>query len=324
MNILIVSHSTIPAILYGGIERIIWWLGKELNKQGHNVTYLVNKGSVCPFGRVIFRDNSVSLESQVPEEIDIVHFHYLITGFNKRPYIVTIHGNSNQAEFPINSVFVSKDHAKRYNAEAYVYNGIDPEEYGLPDFNIKRKYFHFLGKAAWRIKNVKGAINVASAANEKLVVIGGSRLNIKMGFRFTPNLNVSFKGMLGGEKKNAYIRASMGLIFPVKWHEPFGIALIESLYFGCPVFGTPYGSLPEIVTEEMGVLSNSASVLADALKTAGDFDRKKCYQHVCDLFLSDSMANQYIKPYEKVLSGLDLNSGTPVFVQSQKFLDWID
>ena len=35
----------------------------------------------------------------------------------------------------------------------------------------------------------------------------------------------------------------------MRWHEPFGIALIEALYFGCPVFGTPYGSLPEIVEE---------------------------------------------------------------------------
>lgn len=125
-------------------------------------------------------------------------------------------------------------------------------------------------------------------------------------------------------KKNEYIRASKGLIFPVKWHEPFGIALIESLYFGCPVFGTPYGSLPEIVTEEMGVLSTSANVLTEALKTADDFDRKKCHQYVCDIFLSNTMANEYIKLYEKVLSGSNLNPETPVFVQSEKFLDWID
>lgn len=213
MNILIVSHCTIPAVLYGGIERMIWWLGKELHKQGHCVTYLVNKGSVCPFGRVICRDNSIPIESQVPDETDIVHFHYHITKFNKRPYIVTIHGNSDYAEFSINSVFVSKNHAMRYNAEAYVYNGIDLEEYGPPDFNIKRNYFHFLGKAAWRIKNVKGAINVATSANQKLVVIGGTRLNIKMGFRFTPNLNVSFKGMLGGEKKERIHKSLKGIDF---------------------------------------------------------------------------------------------------------------
>ena len=59
------------------------------------------------------------------------------------------------------------------------------------------------------------------------------------------------------------------MIFPVRWHEPFGLAIVESLYFGCPVFGTPYGSLPEIVAPDVGVLSARASDLAEAVRGAG-------------------------------------------------------
>jgi len=326
MNVLIVSDSKIPAFLYGGTERIIWWLGKELVALGHRVTYLVKDGSECPFGEVIIRDVLLPVEQQVPEDTDVVHFQQPVGDFDKCPYIATIHGNYGaETVFPVNSVFVSKDHATRHNATAYVYNGIDAAEYGRPDFTIKRNYFHFLGKAAWRIKNVKGAIDVASAAGERLEVLGGSRLNLKMGFRFTPNLNVRFRGMVGGDVKNSYLTASKGLIFPVRWHEPFGIALIESLYFGCPVFGTPYGSLPEIVTEGMGILSDSVKELAEALKDADGYNRKACYEYVCDRFLADSMARSYVEMYERVLNGEQLNTKKPrlLAVDKDKFLPWV-
>jgi len=325
MNILIVSNSKIPAFLYGGTERIIWWLGKELVALGHRVTYLVKAGSECPFGKVIIRDTSLPIEEQIPADTDIVHFQEPVVDFDKCPYVATIHGNYGaETVFPINSVFVSKDHAVRHNATAYVYNGIDASEYGLPDFAIKRNAFHFLGKAAWRIKNVKGAIDVATKAGEMLEVLGGTRLNFKMGFRFTPNLNVRFRGMVGGEEKNSYLRKSKGLLFPVRWHEPFGIALIESLYFGCPVFGTPYGSLPEIVTQGFGVLSDSESKLAEAVKAVDDFDRKACHEYICDRFLAKDMAKSYLALYEKVLNGVSLNMRTPRLLPTKegKFLPW--
>jgi len=325
MNVLIVCESKIPALLYGGTERMIWWLGKELVALGHSITYLVDSGSECPFAKVIYRDNSLPIEEQIPDGIDIVHFLYPAPDFDKLPNIQTIQGNyGKDARFSNNSVFVSNNHAQRHNASAFVYNCLDPDEFGMPDFQAKRNSFHFLGKAAWRLKNVRGAIDVATRAGEKLDVLGGSRLNLKMGFRFTPNLNVRFRGMIGGEKKNAYLRTSKGLIFPVMWHEPFGIALIESLYFGCPVFGTPYGSLPEIVIEGMGVLSNSASDLVEAVKHADDYDRKACHEYVCDHFLVGSMTRQYLDMYERVLNGEHLNTEKPrlLAVEEDRFLPW--
>ena len=55
---------------------------------------------------------------------------------------------------------------------------------------------------------------------------------------------------------SSLLNASRGLIFPVRWHEPFGLAVIESLYFGCPVFATPYGALPELVQEVLDKLAD--------------------------------------------------------------------
>ncbi|MGV3510284.1 MAG: hypothetical protein ACO1N7_13415, partial [Sphingobacteriaceae bacterium] len=233
MHVLIVNNTQIPALYYGGTERIIWWLGKELVKKAHRVTYLVKEGSTCDFADIIDYNPNKPLQEQIPTTVDIVHLHFLIDQPVQKPSITTIHGNFPFGiKLPKNSVFVSGNHASRYGSTTYVYNGLDFSDYGDAGLETSRKHYHFLGKAAWRIKNVKGAIDIANKCREKLVVLGGHRLNVKMGFRLTPNLNIKFKGMIGGEEKNEVLRQSKGLIFPVLWHEPFGIAITESLYFG--------------------------------------------------------------------------------------------
>ena len=77
MNILIVNTGIIPVTFYGGTERVIWYLGKELVKMGHEVTYLVRKGSFCDFASVIYLDNKKAIAEQIPDNTDIVHFNFL-------------------------------------------------------------------------------------------------------------------------------------------------------------------------------------------------------------------------------------------------------
>lgn len=117
--------------------------------------------------------------------------------------------------------------------------------------------------------------------------------------------------MLGGEKKNAVIQQADALLFPVLWHEPLGLAILESLYFGAPVFGTTFGSLPELITEEFGFLSNSKSELVEALKNIEQYDRKKCHEYICDQFSAEKMTENYLKVYEEILSGKKLNPQKP-------------
>lgn len=325
MNILIADRGSIPAFKYGGTERVIWSLGKSLVKMGHKITYLVAEGSMCDFADVLTYNPLESLAKQIPSNIDIVHFNYQLSERINVPYIVTMHGNKNEnSELDINTVFVSKNHAERFGSESFVYNGLDWSEYSKPDFSLKRENFHFLANAAWRVKNVKGAIDVIKATpHERLDVLGGTRLNIKMGFRLTLSPRVSFKGMVGGEEKFSYMNRSKGLIFPVRWHEPFGLAITESLYFGCPVFGTPYGSLPELVTNEMGFLSNDKNELAEAI-ISSEFDRKRCHEYANDIFNSDRMAAAYLEKYSMVLNGIKLNEVEPTLKNctTEKFLFW--
>lgn len=328
MHILIVYTGVIPAKLYGGIARVIWSLGHELAKLGHRVTYLVKKGSYCDFADIRYIDESKPLIHQIPDSIDIVHFQNEPQDIEQVQisYIITMHGNKNNL-IPLNqnTVFVSQNHAQRYSSNIFVYNGLDWDEYFKPDLNLKREYFHFLGNASWRVKNVKGSIDIVKkAGTEKLLVMGGVRFNFNMGIRFTFSNKVKFKGFVGGEEKERLINKSKGLIFPVLWNEPFGLAIIESLYYGCPIFGTPYGSLTEIVKPEFGYLSNNSDELAEAILNAGLYNKKTCHEYALDQFNSKRTALEYMKMYEIVLSGRKLNNTNPKLkeVQKEKFLDW--
>lgn len=339
MKILLVNNTKIPVHLYGGTERVIWWLGKSLVKMGHEVTYLVKAGSSCPFAKVLTLHDKKPLSEQIPEDCDIMHLHFETTEELPKPHITTLHGNIDGPHtFDQNTVFISHDHAQRHGGSVFVHNGIDFDDYGKPDLNNRRLYFHFLGNAAWRVKNVRGAIDIAGKANERLHVIGGTRVNFRMGLRITLTPHVRFHGMLGGDGKNAILNGSKGLIFPVLWNEPFGLAIVESLYFGCPVFGTPFGSLPELLGKkgnserkkstwngavdafysDFGCLSVKKSELVDAIKNADSFDPRRCHEHALENFSAERMAWDYLRLYEHVLHGNPLHKEPPVLEEAQK------
>ncbi len=327
MHILIVHNSKIPVLKYGGTERVIWYLGKELVKLDHKVTYLVPKGSTCDFAQLLEIEEEKSILSQIPKDIDVVHFHFQSEEIKdiQVPYIVTVHGNRTHFKpFDLNSVFVSKNHAGRYGSSSFVYNGLDWEDYGVPNFNNDRNYFHFLGNAAWKVKNLKGAIDsIIKTKSEQLKVLGGVRFNFKMGIRFTLSSRISFEGMVGGIEKNSFLNHSKGLIFPVRWSEPFGLAIIESLYFGCPVFASPYGSLPELVNEEVGYLSNNSKELARAIENSNSYSKQKCHEYAKTNFNSKVMALAYIEKYNNVLKGEKLNIKAPILKsETEKLLQW--
>ncbi len=317
MKILIVFNGTIPSVKYGGTQRVIWYLGKELSQMGHEVTYLVGEGSYCDFAKVLVYNPQLPMEAQIPGDIDIVHFHASPQQISK-PFVVTVHGNGAWDLVGENTIYVSRDHALRHGCEAYVYNGLDWDDYGSVNLTKQRKGYHFLGKAAWRVKNVKGAIDIAESLHEPLEVLGGYRFNMKMGMRFTFNPRMHFHGMVDNEAKRFYIEQSKGLLSPVTWHEPFGLAIVESLYWGAPVFGTPYGSFPELVPANVGFLSNSASQWVEHLKDCS-YDAAECHAYARDLFNSRIMAEKYVSYYEQVLNGRPLN--TPVEVTDKKFKD---
>ena len=325
MHILFVNQAPIPVFAYGGTERVIWDLGKSLARLGHRVSYLVPQGSHCDFGQVLTLRDGLGWDEQIPSDVDLVHFQFNPQAIAApgKPWLMTQHGNSDPGvPLPLNTVFVSRNHAERHGSTEFVHNGLDWDAYGGVDFERPRPYVHFLGKAAWRVKNVQGAIDVALDAGAELWVLGGTRLNLKRGFRFTWSRRVHFAGMVGGDEKLRLLNGSRGLVFPVLWHEPFGLAVIESLYFGCPVYATPYGALPELVPPGCGLLSASRAELAEAVRRGG-FDARACHEQATQHFSATAMAAGYLEKYQRILEGESLHTKPPAMTASAKALPWL-
>lgn len=325
MHILLVNRATIPVFAYGGTERVIWDLGKALNQLGHRVSYLVPPGSTCPFAKVIQLEPEKDWSRQIPGDVDVVHFQFQPERAETipKPWLMTQHGNSDvNSPLPLNTVFLSRNHAQRHGSTVFVHNGLDWSSYGPVNLERPQDYHHFLGKAAWRVKNVQGAIDVAREAGCTLKVLGGNRLNFRRGFRFTLSPKIHFYGMVGGEQKMGLLRDSSGLIFPVRWHEPFGLAIIESLFFGSPVFATPYGALPELVDTENGVLVNSMRLLAEGVLHFRP-NRRRNHERAQDLFNAMRMARDYLQRYADVMNGRVLHHQAPVMRQAASQLPWV-
>lgn len=327
MHIVLASHTRIPARLYGGTERIILWLGRALSERGHVVGLLAPPGSSWPYGPLSILDPNRPLEAQIPNQADVFHSHIGLDPEFDGKACQTVHGNAAGVPLHQNSIFVSADHARRHGGTVFVHNGLDPRVYPEPDLAHGGRSLVFLAKAAWKVKNVRGAIRVANRAGRPLEVLGGYRLNLKMGFRLTLDPNARFHGMVDDAGKAAILSRSAGLLFPVRWHEPFGIAVIEAMYFGLPVFATPYGSLPELVPPHVGHLSDKAEVLVDAIRDIGRFDRAAIHGHFRENFTADRMTERYLQLYERIEAGESLHPTgftAPVALRPKEMLPWID
>jgi len=295
----------IPPKLYGGTERVIYWLGKALVELGHRVTLVANSQSEIP-GAELRAPAADETDPRawlrlIPDSTDVVHAHETPKAQINKPLLLTCHGNGQPGErFHPNTVFISQKHAANHGSRHFVHNGIDPADYL---FSEKRgDYAVFLAKARWPVKNFPGAVQVARRAGIELRVLGSRNWPLNLQRLLPPIRGVRYYGMMGGREKAEMISRARCLIFPVRWEEPFGLALVEAMVSGAYVAGTPYGSLPEIVTPETGVLGAQAEELAGAVKNPQRFSPQKCRDRVLrDGFTHLDMAKNYLKFYERVL-----------------------
>lgn len=291
MRVALVYNAVLPALQYGGTERVVCWLAKGLAESGHTPILVGRPGSTNPWGPVHFSTFESGWMHVLPP-VDVVHFFNTPDENPAYPYLVTIGGNAKPGErFLPHTVFVSADHARRHGSTEFVYNGIDLSEYRIEPRKEERAVF--LGKASWRVKNIRGAVRIARSAGLPLDVLGGSRPWWSLIDRNR------WHGMVGQDRKREVLGRARALIFPVIWDEPFGLAIIEALASGCAVFGSPRGSLPELVPSEVGRLDASEPVLVEALRTVRP-DPEACRSWAMR-FSHQEMTANYLKKYSQVV-----------------------
>ena len=331
MHIALHHTGRIPPLEYGGTERVIAHLASALLGLGHQVTLIAKEGSSIAGARVLHHRSSEIRDLLARPDFDLIHYWATPTLLPKDhpPFLVTIGGNGQVGEdFLANTVFVSQKHAELHGSEHYVHNGIDVENY--PCDPIRKNHLVFLAKTSWSVKNLPGAIAVARRAQLPLVVIGNKSLlppalaGLIRRLRPTFNSQVEYQGRLNDGQKQAILRDARGLIFPVRWPEPFGLAVIEALASGCPVYATPYGSLPELVSPEVGHLSIRVSELARQITTRFIAPRV-CRTRAMRYFSAQVMAHNYLPYYERILRDGRFSATIPRWRpinSSQTLLPW--
>lgn len=301
MKVALIHNAKFPVVGYGGTERLVWWLAKGLHERGVRVQLVCHPDSQCPFAEIIPYDER-KFSNLVT---DVLHYFNTPEEIPQKPHLVTIGGNGKIGEkYSINTVFVSQNHAYRHGASAYVHNGVDPDDYLFE--SKKSDYLTFLAKASWGVKNVKGAIYVAKKSHRKLHIMGGSR------HFFNGWKGIYWDGMVDGRAKAERLAGASGLLFPVLWHEPFGIAVVEALVSGTPVLSTPFGSLPELVNSEVGRICLSYDEMIETVNHLGVFVPERCREWALSKFHYRQMAEKYLIYYDKVIGGQSLNKILPM------------
>jgi Glycosyl transferases group 1 len=301
LHVVVLSHQPVPAQGHGGLERVVVALARGLVELGHRVTLLAPPGARLPEATVVavpprsFSDGA-ALVSSIPRDADVVHAHFPLRhppdGF---PFVQTVHRNLNGGPPPHpNSIFLSRDHARRHNGEVFVYNGLDPAEYIFRRFpRHASQYDLFLGK----LHSTKGyhwAVEAAKHTGQRLIVAGGWRPS------FTGS--IKFVGEVDGNRKAALLARARCLWNPAQWDEPFGLVTIEAFFAGTPVLGTRRGALPELITPEVGALCDTMDAMVDAAATIHARSPDACRARAEQYFTHLVMAEEYARLYRHVIA----------------------
>jgi glycosyltransferase involved in cell wall biosynthesis len=298
MHIGIFSWDILPAPRYGGTQRMVVWLARGLAAAGHRVTLVAGHGSRVPEATVISvavdaaRDPAFDIRPLLPPDLDILVTYAPLRVKPDHPWLRVLPGNRKPGvKAAPNIIYLSRDHARRHGSETFVYNGLDPAEFQFR--RDKDDYDLFLGRLH-ATKGYRWAVAGAKRLRRRLLLAGGWR----------PSLSryVKYVGSVGGTRKAELLAGAGALWMPALWDEPFGITLIEAMVSGTPVLGTRRGSLPEIVSPEVGALGDTLDELVELRARLDAMAPEACRAHVERHFTHHVMAEGYLRMFQAYLA----------------------
>jgi len=325
--------EAIPPKLYGGTERVVYWLTEELVALGHEVTLYASADSCtsarleAPWPRSLRLDGSVRdpnalhmlMLEQVrrhADEFDFLHFHldyYPFSLFSRQsiPFVTTLHGRLDLPEHqPVFATFSSipvvsiSDAQRRPLPQAgwvrTVYHGL-PEQL-LSPLPVKPQYFAFLGRIAPE-KGVDRAITIARQCGVPLRIAAKVDKVDREYFdeRIRPLLdgsNTEYIGEITDAEKSEFLSGAIALLDPIDWPEPFGLVMIEAMACGTPVIAFNRGSVPEVVDDGLtGFIVEDEKGAIGAFDRLSQLSRKDIRKQFERRFTARRMAQEYLAVY---------------------------
>ena len=339
MRIAIVAPpwAPIPPPLYGGIEQAVDAEVRGLSALGHDVLLFTTGDSTSPVPRqwLLAEAEGMRIGFAVPEirhvlaayeavaefGAEVIHDHTVLgpvmaAALTDVPVVTTIHGPLNEELIDIYRRIASRvalvaiSHAQRkpdpdLPVARVIHHGVDAGQF--PSGTGEGGYLVFLGRMAPE-KGAHRAIAVARKTGNRLMIVGKCREPWERRYfeaEVEPNLgeDVRYLGEVPHEEKLRLLAEARATLFPIRWNEPFGLVILESLACGTPVLAFPEGAAPEVVEDgRTGFLCAGESEMADAVARVDTLDRAQCRAAVEGYFSTERMVREHVELFEQLLS----------------------
>lgn len=325
----------VPPPGYGGTEFVVDNLARGLAAAGHEVVLYATGDSACPVElRWTFPEALGTTEGLLPEleqvesaydalgDVDLIHDHTVLgplwalsAGVDK-PLATTAHG----AFLPplarmyrtvgdrVAVVAISEHHRStvpEVPVARVIHHGVEVESF--PYGTGSGGYVLFLG----RMSPDKGphlAIAAARAAGLPIRLAAKMWHPDELSFfaeQVEPLLgpDAVYVGEVGGQEKLDLIAGAVALVNPIRWPEPFGLAMIEALACGTPVVSYPQGAASEIVEPGItGFLATDEADFAAKLARFSEIDRAACRHAAATRFSVTRMVAEHVELYRELIA----------------------
>jgi len=110
---------------------------------------------------------------------------------------------------------------------------------------------------------------------------------------------VRWIGTVTGRERDDLVAGARAALFPLRWEEPGGTAVVEALALGTPVVGIGRGCLPELVDDgRTGLLTSDEDALGELVHKAAGIATGECRAEAARRFTPAVMAASYLRLYE--------------------------
>jgi glycosyltransferase involved in cell wall biosynthesis len=333
--------EAIPPKLYGGTERVIYWLTEELVALGHDLTLFASGDSQTSANLVPAWPKALRLDGEVRDagalhmtmlelvrrqaaDFDLLHFHldyYPFSLFSRQatPFVTTLHGRLDLPEHqPVFTTFSSvpvvsiSDAQRRPVPQA---GWVRTVHHGLPATlltpqPVKPTYLAFIGRISPE-KGTDHAIRIAQRCELPLKIAAKVDKADCDYFeqRIRPLLDspaVEFIGEIGDAEKSAFLSAAIALLAPIDWPEPFGLVTIEAMACGTPVIAYNRGAVPEIVEHGVtGFVVEDEASAAAAVARVESLSRPTIRTRFEQRFTACRMAQDYVALYRELIEAAE-------------------
>lgn len=333
----------VPPVGYGGIEWVVHLLAEELVAKGHRVTLYATGDSVTSAELVSFLPRAdpghmhdagidaehvglafkdIAARSAAGVGPDVVHDHtaWLGTAFAHTlamPVVFTHHNALSRDRQRVYGAFfddvthVCLSAHQRSTWPMLAGSAVIPNAISLGTYKSGARKGDFLLSVS-RIHPDKGnhlAIEAGRRTGRDVVLVG--KIDPGEGERYfaediAPHLDggsVQYLGEVSDPIKRDLLSRAYATVFPIRWDEPFGLVMAESMAAGTPCIAFSRGAAPEVIVDGVtGFLVADIDEMVTALSRVGELSAADCRRHVENNFSAPVMTRRYLDVYQSVLS----------------------